>query len=194
MMVSLKNVSKIYKRNVVLNRFNLNIESNKFYLLTGQNGSGKSTCLKLISKQINYNNKSDSYINNSFKDIVYMPEKFTLPKLMNVLDFLSLFLSVSKKNKKLNSYLLKYNISNMKISKLSKGTMQKVLIIGTVLSNADLYLFDEPLDGLDDNSKILFTEDLIDLKRNNKTIVISTHFKEIYNKLDPMIIDFGGED
>lgn len=191
MSVVLKNVTKIYKNNVVLDKFNLEIKNAKLYLFIGSNGSGKSTCLKLISNQILYKNNLYSYIKGDFLKINYMPEKFSLPKLLTVDEYLSLYLNLESSNKKLRKTLKKYAIPNIRINKLSKGTIQKVIIISMILSDGDLYVFDEPLDGLDTSSKRLFFSDIKSLLVNNKTVLISTHNKELYTDLNPEIIRFG---
>ena len=85
---------------------------------------------------------------------------------------------------------MKYELPNKNISALSKGNMQKVGIIQMVLSEGDLYLFDEPTDGLDNISVELFVDDLKKLLEKGKTIIISTHKKSVYASLKPIVYKF----
>ena len=63
--------------------------------------------------------------------------------------------------------------------------MQKVLIIQALIHDAQVFIFDEPLNGLDTKSQNIFFNIIEDLKEKNKTIIITTHYPEFYiNKYD----------
>ncbi len=185
-MLKLEEVRKNYHKDRGLISANLTIENNKLYLFVGENGSGKSTTIKLISKVI-FNTFHDGTIKNDFKKIIYLPDKRSYPKLLNVRTYLRYYLL---NDKKIDKYIEKYHLPNKKIGGLSKGMLQKVGIIQTILCDGDLYLFDEPTDGLDNDSVKIFKEDILKLLNDNKTIIISTHNKKIYNDLSPCIYYF----
>ena len=75
--------------------------------------------------------------------------------------------------------------------KLSKGMQQKVLIIQSLIHNADLYIFDEPLSGLDDQTKERFVNEIKKLRKNSKLIVISTHSLKEYRLRVKNVIEMG---
>jgi ABC-2 type transport system ATP-binding protein len=186
-MLKFSDVSKRYKNKFAVKSININIENGKVYLFVGENGSGKSTTIKLISRII-YTNEF-SIFKNEYKRIMYLPDKRNYPKTLSSLDFLKYYL-VNQDLKKIEEYMIKYELPNKAISSLSKGNMQKVGIIQMVLSDGDLYAFDEPTDGLDNESISLFIEDLKELVSKGKTIVISTHKKNLYSDLKPNIYKF----
>lgn len=185
-MLKLNEVSKKYKSKFAVKNINISIEPSNIYLFIGENGSGKSTTIKLISKVIFTNEYS--IFSNEYKRIVYLPDKRNYPKLLTTYDFLRYYLNVNIDE--IKKYLARYDLANKTIGSLSKGNIQKLGIIQIILSDGDLYLFDEPTDGLDKKSIETFIDDLKLLLMNNKTIIISTHNKALYKDLKPVIYKF----
>lgn len=175
---SVENIWKKYGKNTVLKSFSYTFESG-LYLLTGINGIGKSTLLKIIAKVINptnsnYNIKSDK--------VAYLCEKTELSS-DKVLVYLKTISKLNNKKIDLKKTIDKWNIPNKNISNLSKGNKQKVAILMMALTNANIYLFDEPTDALDIRGKELFCElikEFIDLK---KIVIICTHEKEYFKNI-----------
>ena len=189
-MLRLTDVSKRYKNHFALKNININIEKGKLYLFVGENGSGKSTTIKLISKVI-FNN-SGGIIENNFEKIVYLPDKCSYPNLLNVKTYLSMYLSKSTNINKIEEKMKEYHLENKMIASLSKGMLQKLGILQIILSNADLYIFDEPLNGLDKVSTQKFKSDIKKLIENEKTVIISTHSRMLFRDLTPNVIKFKG--
>lgn len=187
-MLKLKEVRKEYKHDKGIHRVNITVNPGNLYLFVGENGSGKSTTIKLISNVI-FNSERDGKIINEFKKIIYLPDKRTYPKLLYVLTFLRFYLS-NISPEVICEALKRYNLENTKIGNLSKGMYQKVGIIQTILSEGDLYLLDEPTDGLDVDTIATFKEDVKNLVFQNKAVVISTHNKNIFKDLKPIIYTF----
>ena len=123
-MLRLTDVSKRYKNHFALKNININIEKGKLYLFVGENGSGKSTTIKLISKVI-FNN-SGGIIENNFEKIVYLPDKCSYPNLLNVKTYLSMYLSKSTNINKIEEKMKEYHLENKMIASLSKGMLQKL--------------------------------------------------------------------
>lgn len=186
-MLNLMDVSKKYKNFYALKQINLKIEKGKLYLFIGENGSGKSTTIKLISKVIFANS---GRINNEFSKVIYLPDQCNYPKLLTVKSYLSLYLP--NKNKEIDEKMKEYHLENKLIGGLSKGMQQKLGILQLLLCDADLYLFDEPQDGLDKVSCKMFKDDIDKLVKNGKTIIISTHMRTLFKDLQPEIIKFKG--
>ena len=182
--VTINNLTKHYGKNEVLNNVNMTFDSNSYNFLVGENGSGKSTLIKCILDEINYQGEIDK---KGYK-IAYAPEKIVLPDYVTLHNFLVLLgLNKIKKIKEVNElidyYLQIFNIEKYKnklICELSKGTRQKIILIQTLMDSSDVYIFDEPLSGLDIESRKNFMEELKKLKRKSKIIIISTHYLNQY--------------
>ena len=186
-MLKFSDVSKRYKSKYAVKSININLEKGKAYLFLGENGSGKSTTIKLISKIIY--TKEYNIFENTFDKIMYLPDKRSYPKTLSSFEFLRYYLT-NIEDRKIYEYMERYGLANKLIGSLSKGNMQKIGIIQMVLSEGDLYAFDEPTDGLDTQSINLFIDDLEVLVSKGKTIVISTHKKTLYSDLKPIIYKF----
>ena len=173
MIFSIKNITKKYGKNVVINKFSYTF-SNGLYLLTGINGVGKSTLLKIIAKVI-YPSKLNYFIDE--EKVAYLCEKIELLN-SNVLSYLKVISKINNKKENLKELTNKWNIPNKNITSLSNGNKQKVAILSMYLAEANVYLFDEPTNALDDNGINLFLEFVNDLISNDKIVIISTHEKE----------------
>lgn len=185
--VNLVNISKRYGKIFILKKINFRFESGKCYLIIGANGAGKSTLLKLINKMI-FPTEGDVKLN--ILKIGYVPDKNVLPQSITVDKFLFTMTKIKKDNfintimlmKYFNIYMERYK----KISHLSKGMIQKVLIIQAFLGNPDILIFDEALNGLD----TVMQEKLINLiklvKDKDKIIIITSHYPSYYDEIVDM--------
>lgn len=187
-------LSKSYGKNTVINNLSCTLESKNYIFLIGENGTGKSTLIKCL---LGYTSYQGEIIKDELK-FSYAPEKISLPDYITVYNLL-LLLATSKKlkyqiaNQKINEYLNHFAIQkyrNTPICKLSKGTKQKVILIQTLIDEADVYIFDEPLSGLDEMSRKCFIEQLKKLKHKEKLIIISTHHINDYKFRYKKIIEF----
>ena len=188
-MLKLEEIRKSYHKDRGLVHVNLTIEEEQLYLFVGENGSGKSTTLKLIGRVI-FNSAKDGKMTNDFKRMIYLPDKRSYPKLLTVLTYLRYYLPSIRNKKIIQNWMNRYHLSNKKIGGLSKGMLQQLGIIQTILSIGDLYLFDEPTDCLDVEAIQLFKEDIQKLLNEKKTVIISTHNKAMYRDLKPIIYQF----
>lgn len=188
-MLKLEEVRKNYHHEKGLIRINLTIFPGNLYLFVGENGSGKSTTMKLIS-QVIFHTSQDGKIQNDFHRMIYLPDKRSYPKLLTVETYLKYYLNFAYQKNRINEWMKKYHLPNKKIGNLSKGMLQKLGILQTILSEGDLYLLDEPTDGLDALSIQIVKEDLKEMLINGKTIIISTHNKTIFKELKPIIYHF----
>lgn len=177
--IEIDNLNKKYGRNHVIKDLNLHITNEKYNFITGTNGTGKSTLIKCINSLIDY----EGYINNKQYDISYCPEKVNLPDFISLKNFLLLLARANKEpqsnlSSRIDYYIDKFNVNKFArtpIIKLSQGTKQKILIIQSFIQEADVYIFDEPLTGLDEDSQKMFFEELRKLKKKDKLILIITH-------------------
>ena len=152
-----KNLCKSYDEKQVLKDVNLKIPKGKIIGLLGKNGMGKTTLIKLIndlltptSGEVLINGKKPGV--ESKKIISYLPEKTYIDREMKVKDAIKYFEEFydnfdSEKAKKL---LKDLDLdANSKIGKMSKGMQEKLQLILVMSRNAELYILDEPLGGVD---------------------------------------------
>lgn len=188
-MLKLQEVTVKYNEKIILNDLNYQFELGKIYLLNGENGSGKSTLLKAISGAIRY---SGNIANNGI--IGYMPDKTSFPLLLSSYEYLKIIARLNNTNKILQPLIKSFNLEDKLINSLSKGNYQKISVIQLFLSNPDIYLLDEPFDGLDAECKSVLKKLLIEKKNEDKLIILSIHDKKIFTSADATILEIkGGE-
>ena len=183
-MIEIYNLQKYYHKKLVLSIDYLHFEKGKVYLLVGFNGSGKSTLLKSILKIIDYKGKIE--VNTS--KIGFLPERFPEVSYISALSFLK-GLIIDENEENIYKYAKLFNINlNLSISNMSKGNLQKVMIVQAIMNNASLMIFDEPLNGLDPKMQDVFINIIKELKNENRCIIITTHYLKYYeNVLDEII-------
>lgn len=182
--INLFNICKTINNNVILNNIHYSFYEGKVYLLIGCNGSGKSSLIKAILGLY----KKTGEIINGFNNIAYVPERLIFPEYITIWNFLynlGLIRKINKKQlvkniKNLLLYFDLYKMKNKKLNYLSKGMLQKVLIIQALIQDADLYIFDEALNGLDINMQKKFLNYINKLKKSSKTIIITTHYEKYF--------------
>ena len=192
-MLQANNVTKTYNagKKLALSDFSIDVPKASVYGLLGPNGAGKTTFIRIIN-QITQPDSGEVFINgeklnpNHIKDIGYMPEERGLYKNMTVGDQLLYFgeLKGMKKNNALKQ--AKYWFDqleidhwwNKKLSELSKGMAQKIQFVVTVLHQPKLLILDEPFSGFDPVNANLIKDQIIKLKEQGTTIILSTHRME----------------
>lgn len=189
-MLQIIDLCKRYGLNVIFNHFSYLFLPGYVYFLTQENGAGKTTFFKCLLREISFKGTID----DKNKVYVFLPDKVILPEYTKVIDFIIMFLGddLDIKNR-INEYLELFGIDEYKdvfINKLSKGTKQKVLLIKTLLTDADVYLMDEPLSGLDKNARKIFMKIINELKMKDKIIIIATHYFHDYDFDNKKEVDF----
>ena len=194
-------VNKNFGNKEILKNINLTIPKGKIIGLLGKNGTGKSTLIKLIndlltidSGQILINGKQIGI--ESKKLISYLPERTYLDKTMTVDKVIKYFeefydnFDSEKAIKLLKDLDLD---SDKKISKMSKGMQEKFQLILVMSRNAELYILDEPLGGVDPATRDYILDTILNNFNEDATVIISTHLiADIERILDEVIfIDKG---
>ena len=187
------NFNHIYKKyyNYILEDYNLEINNDQINFIIGVNGSGKTTLIKCLFNLVNYH--GEIKYNKDIK-LIYIPEKVFLPDFIKMIDFIQILTNKSKEE--IVDYLLLFKIeqyTDVYLCNLSLGTKQKMLLITGILQKADGYVFDEPLNGLDDKSIEVFNECLIKLKEDNKLIIIISHRLNNYPNIEKRSINIGNK-
>lgn len=192
-MLKAEQITKTYNagKKTALEDFSIHVPKGSIYGLLGPNGAGKTSFIRIIN-QITQADSGNVFINgeklnpNHIKDIGYMPEERGLYKNMSVGDQILYFgeLKGMTKNDALNEakkWFDKLNIDQWwkkKLSELSKGMAQKIQFVVTVLHRPHLLILDEPFSGFDPVNANLIKDQIIELKNNGTTIILSTHRME----------------
>ena len=189
--LEVQNVVKQYGDYTALNNVSLQVPKGSIYGLLGPNGAGKTTFIRIIN-QITQADSGSVFINGKklnpehIKQIGYMPEERGLYKNMSVGDQILYFgeLKGMSKNDALSQ--AKYWFEQLqidqwwkkKLSELSKGMAQKIQFVVTVLHRPKLLILDEPFSGFDPVNANLIKDQILKLKNNGTTIILSTHRME----------------
>lgn len=176
-------LKKSYGSNQVLKGISYEIESGKIVGLLGPNGCGKTSMIKSIVGLIN-DYEGEILVNGkapgveSKKTIAYLPEKNYLPSWMTPKDAISYigdFYGNFNENKA-RSMLEKFELPlKQKIKTMSKGQQEKLQLLLVMSRDADLYILDEPLGGVDLVSREFILDTIMKNHAENSTILLSTH-------------------
>ncbi len=205
--IEFDSVRKQYRENIVLSRISFQIEPGEFIGLVGVNGAGKTTIIKclldfagLTSGAIKIYGVTHTETDSRSK-LVFLPEKFMPPYYLTGKDFLKYSLELHKINydeHEVNSILdvldLDRNALLKPVRQYSKGMAQKIGLASCLLSEKELFIFDEPMSGLDPKARANLKQYLLMLKDKGKSLFFSTHLLDDVNFLcDRIIILHGGD-
>lgn len=181
--ITIDNLTKKYKETLAIDDLSLEIEKGKVVGLLGPNGSGKSTLLKLIvgllkkdSGKILIDGKSPSLDTKSM--ISYLPDSYYLYEKLTVRETIDMYGDFYKDfDKNQSDKLLDYlSIPRDKMTKdLSKGLRERLLISLNLSRDADIFIMDEPVDGVDPVAKQAVIDMIIEKMAKDKTFIITTH-------------------
>ncbi|MDR2955485.1 MAG: ATP-binding cassette domain-containing protein [Prevotella sp.] len=191
-----QDVVKRYGNYTALNGVSIQVPKGCIYGLLGPNGAGKSSLIRIINR-ITAPDEGKVFINgresvtDDVFNIGYLPEERGLYKKMKVGEHILFLaklrgLSNEEARSKTQYWLRKFDIlswENKKVEELSKGMQQKIQFIATVIHEPDLYILDEPFSGFDPVNAELLKNELLDLKAQGKTIILSTHNMESVEEL-----------
>ncbi len=181
--VEIKNLSKKYPGALALDEISVSFPKGKITGLVGPNGSGKSTLLKIITGLVVEDSGkvkiSDLEEKRLMDHIAFLPEINHLYDWMTIKEAINFFENQYKdfSTKKAEELLDFMNLSlEQKIKALSKGMVARFKLVLVLARNAPLLILDEPLSGIDPNSRARILESLIsEYESDFQSIVISTH-------------------
>ena len=186
--IEIKNVSKSFGEKVVLENVSLEIPEGKIFGLLGPNGAGKTTLIRIINRitiptsgQVLFQGKPITQ--SDVERIGYMPEERGLYRKMKVGEQAMYFAQLKGMSKadaqaSLKEWFERFGIQkwwNKKVEELSKGMAQKVQFITTVVHNPKLLILDEPFSGFDPVNAEIVRREILRLKEEGSTIILSTH-------------------
>ena len=195
-LIECKNVCKNFGTKVALDNVSLDVPEGKIYGLLGPNGAGKTTMIRIINR-ITIPNSGEVLFNGrpitqrDVEKIGYLPEERGLYRKMEVGDqamYLAQLKGMSEKNARaeLKKWFVKFGIQDWwkkKVEELSKGMAQKVQFITTVVHKPSLRILDEPFSGFDPVNAELIRKEILELKEQGATIILSTHNMESVEEL-----------
>jgi ABC-2 type transport system ATP-binding protein len=191
-----KNLSKNFGSKKALDNVSLNIERGRIVGLLGPNGSGKSTFIKLCNDLLTPTSGELQIVGNvpgieSKRIVSYLPEKTYLNDWMKVSEIIQMFQDFYPDFNivKAKDMLKRLGISpSERLKTLSKGTKEKVQLILVMSREAELYLLDEPIGGVDPAARDYILDTILGNYQENATIIISTHLiSDIEKILDDII-------
>lgn len=191
-----KDVSKSFGEKVALDNVNVDIPEGKIFGLLGPNGAGKTTLIRIINR-ITIPNSGTVLFNGQpitqedVEKIGYLPEERGLYRKMKVGEqamYLAQLkgMSAREAGAELKKWFVRFGIEswwNKKVEELSKGMAQKIQFITTVVHKPSLLILDEPFSGFDPVNAQLIREEILRLKAEGATIILSTHNMESVEEL-----------
>lgn len=189
-------VVKQYSNHLALNKVSIEVPKGSVFGLLGPNGAGKTTLIRIITRitapdegQVLIDGRPST--NADVLNIGYLPEERGLYRKMKVGEhamYLAQLRGLSKKDahRELMVWFKRFDIMswyNRRVEELSKGMQQKVQFISTVIHNPDLLIFDEPFSGFDPVNTELIKNEMLRMKDEGKTIILSTHNMESVEEL-----------
>lgn len=196
-LLEIKNLS--YSRNLhsILENFNLEIPQGQIVGLLGANGAGKTTVMRLIAGSFLYRRGTISVQNSQT-----VAERKSKVSFTEQASHLEMNAPLYKVGDFYNEIYEDFNLTNFKqllaelglkidqkLNQLSKGNYRKFVIAVTLARNVDLYLLDEPFDGIDSMSRKKIIASIISWKQDSATILVSDHHvADIANLLDSVVV------
>ena len=194
--IEVKNVTKTFGPKVALDNVSLEIPEGKIFGLLGPNGAGKSTLIRIINRitiasagQIFF--QGHPITEGDVSRIGYLPEERGLYRKMKVGDqcmYLAQLKGMGAREaaSELKKWFVRFEIQdwwNKKVEELSKGMAQKIQFITTVVHRPSLMILDEPFSGFDPVNVDLIRKEILRLKDEGATIILSTHNMESVEEL-----------
>ncbi len=194
-------LNKSFGEKEILKDVNLTVSGGKIIGLLGKNGTGKSTLLKLINDLLTPTS-GEILINGmpvgveSKRVIAYLPERTYLDKSMSIEAVVKFFGEFYDNFDAEKAYKLLADLGldiKQKLNKMSKGMQEKVQLVLVMSREADLYLLDEPLGGVDPATRDYILDTILTNFNEGASVIISTHLiSDIERILDEVIfIDDG---
>ena len=195
-LIQCKNVCKSFGEKVALDRVSVDIPKGKIFGLLGPNGAGKTTLIRIINR-ITIPNGGEVLFDgrpitqDDVEKIGYLPEERGLYRKMKVGEQAMYFaqlkgMSSREAAAELKKWFVRFGIEtwwNKKVEELSKGMAQKIQFITTVVHKPSLLILDEPFSGFDPVNARIIREEILRLRDEGATIILSTHNMESVEEL-----------
>ena len=194
--IECKNICKNFGEKVALDHVSVDIPKGRIFGLLGPNGAGKTTLIRIINRITIPNGgevlfEGRPITQRDVERIGYLPEERGLYRKMEVGDqamYLAQLkgMSASEARSALKEWFVRFGIQDWwrkKVEELSKGMAQKVQFITTVVHRPSLMILDEPFSGFDPVNAELIRKEILRLKDEGATVILSTHNMESVEEL-----------
>src|ERR1700729_4572365 len=194
--VELQQVRKAYDTKIAVENLSFKIESGSMFGLLGPNGSGKTSSIRMmigitVPDSGNVQLFGAPFDRKNLHRVGYLPEERGLYKKMKVMDQLIFLgelhgLDATTASKRAHTWCERMEITEAipkKTEELSKGMQQKIQFIAALLHEPDLIIMDEPFSGLDPVNASLLMDTLIELRKEGRAILFSTHRMDQVEKI-----------
>src|SRR5574344_256542 len=195
-LITCKDITKKFGNFNALTSVNLDIPEGKIFGFLGPNGAGKTTLIRIINRitlptsgELLFKGKTMQL--SDIERIGYLPEERGLYKKMKIGEqaiYLARLKGMSRSDatRELQKWFMEFGIQpwwNKKLEELSKGMAQKIQFIITVVHKPNLIILDEPFSGFDPINVDLIRKEILKLRDNGATIILSTHNMESVEEL-----------
>lgn len=195
-LIQCTDVCKSFGEKIALDHVSVDIPKGKIFGLLGPNGAGKTTLIRIINRITIPNSGSVLFdgrpiTQEDVEKIGYLPEERGLYRKMKVGEQAMYFaqlkgMSAREASAELKKWFVRFGIEswwNKKVEELSKGMAQKIQFITTVVHKPSLLILDEPFSGFDPVNAQIIREEILRLKEEGATIILSTHNMESVEEL-----------
>lgn len=200
-MLDFKGVTKYYGKTRGVENLSFQVAPGEILGIIGENGSGKTTTFRLLLNLLEFDQGAITLNSKPIKDIKsnlfgYLPEERSLFQDLSVKRQLLFFAQLKDMTKRDAEFVIDYWLEKLKISHyenskvktLSKGNQQKIQLIVALLHDPLIIILDEPFTGLDGENVQIFKDILLDLQKQNKYLLISSHQYDIFEEFASKIL------
>jgi ABC-2 type transport system ATP-binding protein len=206
--IEVRDLSKVFGRFQAVKEINFNVKQGEILGFLGPNGAGKTTTIKMITGLLKITSGSvlvggldnQKHMALIKEKLGYMSQKFSLYPLLTVLENIEFFGGISGLTRKeLRGQAarigdrLPAELLRQRIQALPPGIRQKVALFVCLLSDPEIILLDEPTSGVDPEMRRQFWNEIYQLKKNGKTLLVTTHHLDEAEYCDRVIIIHNGE-
>jgi ABC-2 type transport system ATP-binding protein len=188
-MIQVQELNKSFGKNEVLKNIYFELKPGKIYGLVGENGAGKTTLFRCLAGLEKHTGTVTSSINQPLKyHTGYLPAELYFLPFITGEEHLELI--IRARNKSIETTKT-HNVFNLPLqqfaSQYSTGMQKKLALTGILLQENQLFILDEPFNGVDIQSNQLITEILLMLKSKGKTVILSSHiFSTLHDVCDTL--------
>jgi ABC-2 type transport system ATP-binding protein len=188
-MIQVHELSKSFGKNEVLKEISFALNPGHIYGLVGENGAGKTTLFRCLAGLEKYTGTINTTADGPLKNVTgYLPAEIYFLPFITGEEHLELIIRARDKNIHTTKT---HNVFNLPLkqfaSEYSTGMQKKLALTGILLQENQLFILDEPFNGVDIQSNQLITEILTLLKSKGKTIILSSHiFSTLHDVCDTL--------
>jgi len=186
--IEIESVTKKFSNQLALDELSLTIPEGRIFGLLGPNGAGKTTLIRILThitmpdsgRVLFHGHPLEA---KDVENIGYLPEERGLYKKMKVSEqvvYLARLRGLTKQEatRRLKEWFVRFGIDSWwdrRVEELSKGMQQKIQFIATVVHQPDFLIFDEPFSGFDPVNAETLKQEILRLKEQGATVILSTH-------------------